>query len=185
MNEPLILTEMDFSRTDSRMDMAVESHAGGEVRVVACDGYDLGEYILTLQQVIQLRDFLNRHIDSLALVQIGASAERSSDDPAQLPAEHVVAKEKTGLVLPPRSTEKTVGRTPFLSNFAVGWNEALDAVEALNKPAMDAVGPVVPGCGKPLLSRIGHAGHCGCYPEENSLLPVLCVGCGGLHELKP
>lgn len=91
MSEPLVLTEMDFGRTDERMDLAVESHAGGDVRVVVTDGYDHATYTLTLQQAIQLRDFLNRHIDTLALAGIGASTERSSDDPTQLPSEHMLA----------------------------------------------------------------------------------------------
>lgn len=38
----------------------------------------------TLGQTIQLRDFLNRHIDELALKQTGSLAERASDDPTQL-----------------------------------------------------------------------------------------------------
>lgn len=41
-------------------------------------------YPTTLGQAIQLRDFLNRHIDGLALKQTGSLAERASDDPTQL-----------------------------------------------------------------------------------------------------
>lgn len=90
MSEPLVLTEMNFGRTDERMELDVGSYAGGEVRVAISASHNWEEYWLTLQQAIQLRDFLNRHIDTLALAGIGASTERSSDDPTQLPSEHVI-----------------------------------------------------------------------------------------------
>lgn len=79
--------EIKFSR--GREDfLHVELRGNGEA-VVYVGGDDPGpcsEYTLTLGQAIQLRDFLNRHIDELALKQTGSLAVRSSDDPKQLAA---------------------------------------------------------------------------------------------------
>jgi hypothetical protein len=87
MNQPL--SEMHFGRDDSPSETIASAFADGQVTITvqntevpghACDNE------LTLGQAIQLRDFLNRHIDGLALAATGSAAERSSDDPTQLAA---------------------------------------------------------------------------------------------------
>lgn len=85
-----ILAEITFSHTEQEPRLLAESREGGEARILVAYPDQWFGYALTLQQTIGLRDFLNRHIDSLALGSIGASTERSSDDPTQLPAEHVI-----------------------------------------------------------------------------------------------
>lgn len=86
-------TEMQFGRDDSPTVTIVSAFADGQVTITvqnqevpghACDNE------LTLGQAINLRDFLNRHIDGLALAATGADASRSSDDPTSLPAISVV-----------------------------------------------------------------------------------------------
>jgi len=89
------MSEMQFGSTDQGTEFRAVSGDAGEVLVGVVrhhpHGLMLGhDHLLTLQQTIQLRDFLNRHIDTLALASIGAETVRSSDDPAQLPAEHVL-----------------------------------------------------------------------------------------------
>lgn len=86
-------SEMRFGRSDSPSETIVTAFDDGQVTITvqnteveghACDNE------LTLGQVIQLRDFLNRHIDMLALEHTGSRAVRSSDDPFQLAAvEHL------------------------------------------------------------------------------------------------
>lgn len=80
-----LLSEMQFGREDHLTTLAVGTFADGSVMT----SIQLGQgttvfYPATLAQAIQLRDFLNRHIDDLALKQTGSLAERSSDAPAQL-----------------------------------------------------------------------------------------------------
>ena len=86
MTQPI--AEMKFAREEADETVSVSSYPGGTVGLyVESTGsiYDApGEHRLTLGQAIQLRDFLNRHIDELALKQTGSLAERSTDDPAQL-----------------------------------------------------------------------------------------------------
>ena len=79
---------MQFARDDcDTSTLQVYTLEGGTV--VFLTGFPEGDerYFAPLHQVVQLRDFLNRHIDTLALKSIGASAYRASDDPGQLPAE--------------------------------------------------------------------------------------------------
>lgn len=87
-------TEIRFSNTASPTEIifsAFNSDGGltitcqnTEVAGHACDGE------MTLAQAIQARDFLNRHIDGLALAAVGSAAVRSTDDPTQLAAEEVI-----------------------------------------------------------------------------------------------
>lgn len=105
--ETQFLAEMAFGNTATTTEAVVTTFSNGWVRVcVQPTGDELGEVAdtgLTLGQAIQLRDFLNRHIDGLALQQIGSLAQRASDDPAQL-----------------ASVEETVCRSPAwggLANF--------------------------------------------------------------------
>lgn len=86
-------TEMQFGRDDSPSQTLVSTFADGQVTITvqntevpghACDNE------LTLGQAIQLRDFLNRHIDGLALAATGSNACRASDDPTQLAAEELL-----------------------------------------------------------------------------------------------
>lgn len=87
-------TEIRFSNTASPSEIIFSAFNtdGGltitcqntEVAGHACDGE------MTLAQAIQARDFLNRHIDGLALAAVGSAAVRSSDDPTQLAAEEII-----------------------------------------------------------------------------------------------
>ena len=89
------ITEMQFGRDDSPTITIASAFADGQVTITvqnqevpghACDNE------LVLSQVIQLRDFLNRHIDGLALAATGADASRSSDDPTSLPSISVIER---------------------------------------------------------------------------------------------
>lgn len=81
-------SSMSFGRTDSPSQTVVSAFSDtGQITITvqntevpghACDNE------LTLAQTIHLRDFLNRHIDGLALAATGSLAERAADDPAQL-----------------------------------------------------------------------------------------------------
>lgn len=96
MNQPA--AEMHFGRDDSPSETIVSSFTDtGQITITvhnteveghACDNE------LTLGQAISLRDFLNRHIDGLALAATGSLAVRSSDDPAQLAAEELLATQR-------------------------------------------------------------------------------------------
>jgi len=71
------------------IDDSPEGRPAGEltvnlVSVIQDERMNLGSYPLTLGQTIQVRDFFNRHIDSLALEATGSLAERATDDPTQL-----------------------------------------------------------------------------------------------------
>lgn len=86
-------TEMQFGRDDSPSQTIASAFACGQVTITvqntevpghACDNE------LTLGQAIQLRDFLNRHIDGLALAATGSLAMRAADDPSQLAAEELL-----------------------------------------------------------------------------------------------
>lgn len=85
-----MIAEMEFGRTDYEEELAVSATTNGEVDVQVSWSGDARFYTMTLAQSIQLRDFLNRHIDTLALASVGASTDRASDDPAQLPSEEVL-----------------------------------------------------------------------------------------------
>lgn len=86
-------SEIVFGRSDSPSETLVSAFPDGQVTVTvqntevpghACDNE------LTLAQAIQLRDFLNRHIDGLALVATGSLAVRAADGSGQLAAEELL-----------------------------------------------------------------------------------------------
>lgn len=86
-------SEMQFGRDDSPTVTLATAFADGQVTITvqntevpghACDNE------LTLGQAIQLRDFLNRHIDGLALTATGSLAVRAADDNTQLAAEELL-----------------------------------------------------------------------------------------------
>lgn len=86
-------TEIVFGRSDSPSETLVSAFPDGQVTVTvqntevpghACDNE------LTLAQAIQLRDFLNRHIDGLALAATGSLAMRAADGSGQLAAEELL-----------------------------------------------------------------------------------------------
>lgn len=86
-------TEIVFGRSDSPSETLVSAFPDGQVTVTvqnteipghACDNE------LTLAQAIQLRDFLNRHIDGLALTATGSLAMRAADGSGQLAAEELL-----------------------------------------------------------------------------------------------
>lgn len=114
-------TEMQFGRDDSPTITIASAFADGQVTITvqnqevpghACDNE------LTLGQTIQLRDFLNRHIDSLALAATGADATRSSDDPTSLPAVSMIEHRAMGgelLGMVPAVEELPPKRLPLAS----------------------------------------------------------------------
>ncbi|MDX0622856.1 hypothetical protein GOD54_23440 [Sinorhizobium medicae] len=95
MNQPT--AEMHFGREDSPSETIVSSFSDtGQITITvqnteaeghACDNE------LTLGQAISLRDFLNRHIDGLALAATGSLAVRASDDPTQMAAVEILPEE--------------------------------------------------------------------------------------------
>lgn len=95
-------SEIQFARTDDdTSNMQATAYRDGSVTFLT--GFPDGDerYFATLAQTIQLRDFLNRHIDSLALQQTGSLAERSSDDPAQLSGEELLQAGLNAIAPPP------------------------------------------------------------------------------------
>lgn len=89
--------EMQFGRSDDTDRLEVMNLSDGSVTTAIGDTAGGRSYKLTLGQAIQLRDFLSRHIDDLALKQTGSLAVRSSDDPTQLAAvEEVPASKDQG-----------------------------------------------------------------------------------------
>lgn len=80
------ISEMKFGRSDRLSELSTEAFSDGEVNIEVAFHGNARWYTLTPGQAIQLRDFLNRHIDELALKQTGSLAVRSSDDPNQLAA---------------------------------------------------------------------------------------------------
>lgn len=85
---PDAVAEMKLTHEGAQETASVSSYSDGALGLCVESTrsiYDApGEHKLTLGQAIQLRDFLNRHIDELALKQTGSLAVRSTDDPAQL-----------------------------------------------------------------------------------------------------
>jgi len=127
------ITEMQFGRTDSPTVTIVSAFADGQVTITvqnqevpghACDNE------LALAQVIQLRDFLNRQIDTLALTATSADATRSSDDPTSLPAISVIERHLPDLV-PSMLADAPAGVLHLVwdsgKNECVGFYEAEDA----------------------------------------------------------
>lgn len=91
-------TEIQFGRDDQdTTSLEVWTRPDGTVGFLT--GHPEGDerYIATLGQAIQLRDFLNRHIDGLALAATGSLAVRSSDDPTQLASEEFIAAVQEGI----------------------------------------------------------------------------------------
>lgn len=91
-------TEIQFGRDDQdTTNLEVWTRPDGTVGFLT--GHPEGDerYIATLGQAIQLRDFLNRHIDGLALAATGSLAVRSSDDPTQLASEEFIAAVQEGI----------------------------------------------------------------------------------------
>lgn len=87
-------TEIQFGREDSPSETIVTAFSDtGQITITVQNTEVLSHVCdneLTLGQTIQLRDFLNRHIDGLALAATGSLAVRSSDDPSQLASEEVI-----------------------------------------------------------------------------------------------
>lgn len=99
MTQPI--SEMQFAREGDRRTLTVCSYDDGSTMAFILDSSRSMKVPLTLGQTIQLRDFLNRHIDGLALQQIGSLAERASDDPAQLASvEEIPARPSIEVRLP-------------------------------------------------------------------------------------
>lgn len=91
-------TELQLSRDEFQIHLTVTANAGGEVDItVREEPRHPSGYSLSLGQAIQLRDFLNRHIDGLALAATGSLAVRSSDDPTQLAGEEFIAAVQEGI----------------------------------------------------------------------------------------
>lgn len=82
-------TSMQFAHSNADTELDVHTHQQGSVTFTVNQMYD-GKavagfsYRLTLGQNIQLRDFLNRHIDHFALGAVGSLAVRATDDLTQL-----------------------------------------------------------------------------------------------------
>lgn len=103
-------TEMQFGRDDSPTVTLATAFADGQVTITvqntevpghACDNE------LTLGQAIQLRDFLNRHIDGLALTATGSLAVRAADDSTQLAAEELLQAGLDAIAPQPLPTGRT------------------------------------------------------------------------------
>lgn len=81
------VSEMQFGREDIPTVLEAATFSDGLVVFSTIfESRTTVHYPATLGQAIQLRDFLNRHIDELALKQTGSLAQRASDDPTQLAA---------------------------------------------------------------------------------------------------
>lgn len=148
------IAEMQFGNSDEDTELQLTACCAGHVvaSLVTLRSIDgralLGSNLLTLGQTIQLRDFLNRHIDELALKQTCSLAERSSDDPTRLAAVEEV----------PASTRRP---------------DPLGDMD--NPPARRRWS--VEGCGQPLLKPVGSASHCGHYADIVDAFPWLCPAC--------
>lgn len=81
---PQPASEIQLARLGVDAELSVTAFDEGSMTFTLTRHGKSWAYSSTLGQAIQLRDFLNRHIDGLALQQTGSLAERSSDDPAQL-----------------------------------------------------------------------------------------------------
>lgn len=81
---PQQVSEMQFGREYCPTELSVATFRDGTTQLTLSAHGKMRAYQATLGQAIQLRDFLNRHIDGLALQQTGSLAERASDDPTQL-----------------------------------------------------------------------------------------------------
>lgn len=86
----VFLADMQFGAEGQQETLSVRTFHDGTTEVVAANGGHYESCPLTLGQTIQLRDFLNRHIDELALKQTGSLAQRADDATDQLAAVETV-----------------------------------------------------------------------------------------------
>lgn len=134
-------TEIQFGRDDQdTTNLEVWTRPDGTVGFLT--GHPEGDerYIATLGQAIQLRDFLNRHIDGLALAATGSLAVRSSDDPTQLASEEFIAAVQEGI-----------------ADAEAGNLVSLDSVK--EKWQFQPVYVPIAGCGKDLAHNEYHCGE--------------------------
>lgn len=82
-----VTSEMQFGDSGNVHELGVATHQCGGVLVEVSDDVETLGYVMTLGQAIQLRDFLNRHIDGLARKQTCSLAARGIDDPNQAPGD--------------------------------------------------------------------------------------------------
>lgn len=81
---PEVLASLELGVGVTETIVRVNTFSDGAINVVIRnEGVHVSPQF-TLGQAIQVRDFLNRHIDELALQQTGSLAQRASDDPTQL-----------------------------------------------------------------------------------------------------
>lgn len=146
------LAELGLAREDHLTSMSVGTYPDGTVvTLLQLGSGTMMYYPATLGQAIQLRDFLNRHIDELALKQTGSLAERASDDPTQLAAVEEVPLQ--------RHTESGTGAT---------WLEP----GRVPQPGE--------GCGKPIIrGRVHLSMHCGESLEGTKRLCNECTARAG------
>lgn len=137
-------TEIQFGRDDSPSETIVTAFAdSGQVTITVQDTEVLGQACdneLSLGQAIQLRDFLNRHIDGLALASTGSLAVRSSDDPTQMASEEFIAAVQEGI-----------------ADAEAGNLVSLDSVK--EKWQFQPVYVPIAGCGKDLAHNEYHCGE--------------------------
>lgn len=102
-NPPAVLGSLELGTDRSATVVRINTFDDGSVSVVLRGPEQIhasGRH--TLGQAIQIRDFLNRHLDELALQQTGSLAVRSDDGTEQLAAveeiRHFVEGVQTGTV---------------------------------------------------------------------------------------
>lgn len=86
LSQDKLCAEIRMCQEGCPAELSVASIADGSVAFTLIQDGVHRSYPTTLGQAIQLRDFLNRHIDELALQQTRSLAQRASDDPTQLAA---------------------------------------------------------------------------------------------------
>lgn len=90
---PVVLASLELGLGVTETIVRVNTFSDGAINVVIRnEGIHVSPQ-LTLGQAIQVRDFLNRHIDELALQQTGSLAQRASDDPTQLAAVEEIVRQ--------------------------------------------------------------------------------------------
>lgn len=87
------LTELQMGCNADRNVLSIRTYADGTTYIAVSSPNGWSNFDTTLGQAIQLRDFLNRHIDELALKQTGSLAQRASDDQTQLAAVEEIASQ--------------------------------------------------------------------------------------------
>lgn len=93
--------ELQLTRDDHDGVLGAVTYGDGSVRFVGTGIDNRTDFPATLGQAIQMRDFLNRHIDSLALEATGSTAERASDDPTQLACTETLLQASLDAIAPP------------------------------------------------------------------------------------